>query len=291
MDFTLYWFMFPASILVATVAAMSGIGGAALFMPIFLLVFPILGPAYPLATPVEAIAVALLTQLFGFCSGFTGYYRRGLIDFKLASAFLAVAIPAAIAGAIISQLVSATYIRLSYGLMMAVLSFLILGGIGRHPVAGRTGVNETDAEDRSKTDARGQIYRYKLYRARSLPTGVGGFLTGMLSTGIGEVVMPQLINRGRVPVPVAAASSVVVLILTVSSASFVHVATLLNKGGMSAVPWHLVVYTIPGVILGGQIGPHLQGRVSDRAMKKAIGVVFVIIAIAMLWTVFPALMF
>ena len=103
--------------------------------------------------------------------------------------------------------------------------------------------------------------------------------------------MPQLINRARVPVPVAAASSVVVLILTVSSASFVHVATLLNKGGMSAVPWHLVVYTIPGVILGGQIGPHLQGRVSDRAMKKAIGVVFVIIAIAMLWTVFPALMF
>ena len=31
MDFTLYWFMFPVSILVATCAMLSGIGGAALF--------------------------------------------------------------------------------------------------------------------------------------------------------------------------------------------------------------------------------------------------------------------
>ena len=29
MDFTLYWFMFPVSILVATCAMLSGIGGAA----------------------------------------------------------------------------------------------------------------------------------------------------------------------------------------------------------------------------------------------------------------------
>ena len=33
MDFTLYWFMFPVAILVATAAMLSGIGGAALFTP------------------------------------------------------------------------------------------------------------------------------------------------------------------------------------------------------------------------------------------------------------------
>ena len=73
MDFTLYWFMFPVSMLVATTAMLSGIGGAALFMPIFLLIFPLLGPEYPLTSPVAAIAVALLTETFGFSSGFVGY--------------------------------------------------------------------------------------------------------------------------------------------------------------------------------------------------------------------------
>jgi uncharacterized membrane protein YfcA len=42
MDFTLYWFMFPVSIVVATCAMLSGIGGAALFTPIFILLFPLI---------------------------------------------------------------------------------------------------------------------------------------------------------------------------------------------------------------------------------------------------------
>lgn len=29
---------------------------------------------------------------------------------------------------------------------------------------------------------------------------------------------------------------------------------------MGAVPWHLVIYTAPGVIIGGQIGSRLQGN-------------------------------
>ena len=44
MDWTLYWFMLPVAILVATSAMMSGIGGATLFMPIYVLIFPLLGP-------------------------------------------------------------------------------------------------------------------------------------------------------------------------------------------------------------------------------------------------------
>ena len=42
--------MFPISICVATTAMLSGIGGAALFIPIFVIIFPILGPEYPLTT-------------------------------------------------------------------------------------------------------------------------------------------------------------------------------------------------------------------------------------------------
>ena len=61
-DPTGYAFMLPAAIAVATSCQLCGIGGAALFSPIFLLVFPLLGPEYPLDSPAAAIASALLTE-------------------------------------------------------------------------------------------------------------------------------------------------------------------------------------------------------------------------------------
>ena len=61
-DPTGYAFMLPTAIAVATSCQLCGIGGAALFSPIFLLVFPLLGPEYPLDSPAAAIASALLTE-------------------------------------------------------------------------------------------------------------------------------------------------------------------------------------------------------------------------------------
>jgi len=59
MDFTLYWFMFPVAIGVATLAMLSGIGGAALFTPIFVLLFPILRTGRHISRREGAVLVAL----------------------------------------------------------------------------------------------------------------------------------------------------------------------------------------------------------------------------------------
>jgi uncharacterized membrane protein YfcA len=100
LDWVQYWFMFPIAMGVATTAMLSGIGGAALFIPIFVIIFPILGPQYPLETTAAAIGSALLTEVFGFSSGFIGYYRKRLIDFRSAIPFLMVSVPIAIVGAL-----------------------------------------------------------------------------------------------------------------------------------------------------------------------------------------------
>jgi uncharacterized membrane protein YfcA len=97
MDFTLYWFMFPVSIVVATCAMLSGIGGAALFTPIFIL----------------------------FLSGFVGYYRRQLIDFRLARQILAVSAPFAIVGALVAVFIHESILLLSYSILVAGLSFVM----------------------------------------------------------------------------------------------------------------------------------------------------------------------
>lgn len=46
-----------------------------------------------------------------------------------------------------------------------------------------------------------------------LSTAFGGLMTGMLGVGIGEVVIPQLVKKNGVPVPVAAGTSVLVVFL------------------------------------------------------------------------------
>ena len=74
---------------------------------------------------------------------------------------------------------------------------------------------------------------------------------------------------------------VLVVIVVVASASFTHISALVAGGGLSAVPWNLVCWTIPAVILGGQIGPRLQGKISHRSMERSISILFGVIGLSM----------
>jgi uncharacterized membrane protein YfcA len=280
MDFALYWFMFPVSILVATCAMLSGIGGAALFTPIFILIFPLLGPEYVLDSTVAAITAALITQTFGFFSGFIGYYRRKLIDFALASRILVFAVPVAMIGALTANLVHDSVLLASYAVLVAVLAAVMWRN--RPPVRMKTGSHRQSF--RTITDSRGHEYTYEIPRlgvASFALTGTGAFLTGMVSVGIGEVTISKLTRKG-LPVAVAAATSVLVVIVTVAFASTALAAQLIKAGGWTAVPWNLLVYDIPGVLIGGQIGPRLQGRIAPHTMRRAIAILFIILAIAMI---------
>jgi uncharacterized protein len=288
MDWTIYWFMFPLAICITTTASLCGIGGPAFFTPVMLIVLPLLGPEYPLQSAVAAFGAALLTQCFGFSSAFVGYYRRRLIDFRAAIPFAAVGVPLGILGALLAHTFDDELLKTGYGILMLVLAAIMLRGQN----AGIATVAAGPAADTSKlrrlVDRNGITYEYAPPRQGlgAIITGIGAFLTGMVSVGIGEVMMPQLIKRHRVPVPVAAGISVLVSILVVLASSTTLIAGLIVKGGHSAVPWNLICYAIPGVIIGGQIGPRLQGKFDQGVMVRFIGVLFIAIGIAMLWIVF-----
>ena len=267
MDFTLYWFMFPVSIGVATMAMLSGIGGAALFTPIFVLLFPILGPEYVLASTFAAISTALLTQTFGFISGFIGYYRRRMIDFDLAVRFIKVSAPVAVVGALVAHRVHDYILIGAYAVLVFVLAFGLLFLRRR-----QTSRPNYDYQSRSRPEI--PVSDFAL-------TGVGAFLTGMVSVGIGEVIVSRLTKRG-IPVATAAATSVAIVMFTILLATTTLVTQLVRDGGIEAIPWNLICYEVPGVAIGGQIGPLLQGRVKQRTMERAIGALFVFLAVAMM---------
>lgn len=291
LDYTMYWFMLPVSTLVATGSMLGGIGGAAMFMPIFLIVFPLLGPEYAIAGPVAAIGVALLTEAFGFSSGLIGYLRRKLIDFKVAKALVIVAVPSAIVGSILSQYADPNMLKILYGSLMLILTYIMLRRPSKNEKKKITedtlaGKFSHIGHERTITDNTDTIYKYHLCHPGKgrVFTAIGGFITGLMSVGIGEIVTPQLVKSCKMPVSVAAATSVFVIIITVAAASGTHVFALVSEGGVEAVPWHLVMYTAPGVVIGGQIGSRLQGRFDSEKMEKIFAVLFAIIGVAMLAT-------
>ena len=90
-----FWYLLPVSILIATIAMSSGIGGAVFFSPLFMLALKL--------DPTIAIGAALATELFGFTSGLVAYIKRKLIDYKLGLNLLFFSVPLAIIGTIFSS--------------------------------------------------------------------------------------------------------------------------------------------------------------------------------------------
>ena len=112
------WFMFPISIVIATIAMASGVGGATFFAPIFLL---------GLGLPAEvAIGVGLITEVFGFTSGLVAYLRRKLVDFKLAGALLMFSIPMAVLGVVAANYVNPDILKGILGMGLLAVAFSLL---------------------------------------------------------------------------------------------------------------------------------------------------------------------
>jgi len=325
---TKYAFMFPVSVCVATTAMLTGIGGAALFSPIFLIGFQALGPEFPLATPAEAFNVALITECFGFSSGLLGYTRRGLVDWRVSKQFIAIGAPFGVAGGLAVASADPDALRAAYGALTAVLGVYLLMGVetgndalddrptsacknadgrmvnAKELLSRSACVTEAHDEDEDALSSSamtlmtltafdGTRYEYDaplFDRVAIVAAALGGLLTGLLSVGIGESVVPQLTRRRRkrsMPLPVAAGTSVSVVIAVALAAAAAQAFALYGGEGDAtaaafAFPKNLVCYTVPGVVCGGQIGPRLQGKIRQSNAERAVGVVFVGVGVAFL---------
>ncbi len=44
----------------------------------------------------------------------------------------------------------------------------------------------------------------------------------------------------------------------------------------------LVIFTVPGVIIGGQLGPFVSSRISQHTLERGLAVLFILVAALML---------
>ncbi len=276
--------MFPVCIVIASIAMLSGISGAAMLSPAIILGFPLLG--VPEIAPAAAIGMSLFTEFFGFGSGVIGYLRRGLVDLKTYKALVWIAVPVAALAGFISQEIDPNVLKTIYGVLMFPLAVVLwrqaaeqLRPGSRHPKPRYAPIEEQDPELTRVVDRDGNVYEWRTCNrgAGRVLTAFGATMAGLVSTGIGEIEMPQLVKRCRVPLAVAAGTSILIVASTVLGASVAHIARLVGEDGIDAVPWNLVVYTVPGAVIGGQIGARLQGSISPKLMERSMATLFVVI--------------
>jgi len=91
---------------------------------------------------------------------------------------------------------------------------------------------------------------------------VFSIMTGFISMGIGDFLVPILRNRLRMSMESAMGGCLIVMAMNAALAAALHILF----GERFATD--LVLWAIPGVILGGQVGPRLAGRIPDQTLKE-----------------------
>ncbi len=113
-----------------------------------------------------------------------------------------------------------------------------------------------------------------------LIAGVGALFVGLISTGLGELNSYFLLQRCRVPSRVAVATGVFVVAFTALAAATTHLVGFIQVGGeVLGTVGNIVLFTVPGVIVGAQIGAAVANRIPQEVMERTLGVLFILIAL------------
>lgn len=171
MDYTVYAFMLPVCIGIATIAMTSGISGAALLSPTIIIGFPLLG--VPKLAPAAAIGASLFTEFSGFGSGVVGYVGRRLYDVRTVRALVIVAIPVGGVAGFFSGFIDPRVLKGIYGVLMLPLAAVLWRQAGEElrpgspdPKPEYARVRDEDSDVTRVEDVDGNVYEWRTCNRR-----------------------------------------------------------------------------------------------------------------------------
>ncbi len=280
-----FWWMFPIALSIAITVNTLGISGAALFVPFFILIFPIF--ADPLTTT-QSVKLGLITESFGLSSSALAFWVFGLVDKKLATYAIIGALPLVITGALITSFIPHSILLLMIASLLIISITLLkytktlqkhrLEELSKNPID----YSKTKGEKVTKTSLDGVHYNYcrtKIgYYKRFIGYGIGGFFQGAAGFGIGEMGIISMILT-KIPTRIAVGTSHIVVASTAIIASFIHVS--LVNSTLDSVPWNIPFITVPAVIIGGQLAPYITSKLPTKWLERFISALFLLIAISL----------
>lgn len=272
-----FWWVFPIALAICVSVCTVGISGSVLFVPLFALAFPVLGTSL---TATEAVQIGLVTEIFGFASSTSAFLRNRLVDFQVARFALLFAVPAAVAGGVLANVLPATAVLVVLSFAMLLFSFLLY----RAPKEdGRSGsaaaiqdVPRAELVEHRDRQGRSYLYRRTNDRLRAAAMTVGGAFEGLVGFAIGEIAVTEQVMR-RMPLRVAIGTNHLIIAGSALAGALTHLTAVLGGGG--GFPWNIVVMTVPAVVIGGQLAGWLAGRVPQDALRRYLAGFLIVLAL------------
>ena len=242
---------FPAGVIIASLASTVGIGGGILWMPFFIIILKL--------APETAVVTSLLVQTAGMGSGSIAFIRKRIADLHLAAFLLLLTLPGLGIGALLTRLLSAANLELALGILTLTTAFLFVSANQKYSDTGRNRI------------------ALKSARRYGWIVSLMAVTSGMLSVSIGEWLVPLMRNRMKLRMRSAVATSIVTIFGTCVAGSGLHVI-LGSSAELTILAW-----AIPGVVIGGQIGPRFTERINERMLKEVFIFLLTLIGIHLIY--------
>jgi uncharacterized protein len=219
-------------------ATVVGSGGGFLFLPVLILFYNV--PAQ------TAVTTSLAATLPVCIAGSLGHYRNGNIHMKLGLILAVAGIFGAVAGAGISNQVTARQLKYCFGVYLLLIALQILFNTNREKIARSKGLEVIPLVGAARL-RKGSLYGF-----------VAGMVTGTFGTSGAAPVMAGLFSM-RIPLKVVAGTSLMIITITTISALGAHFM-------VGTIDFTLVYFLTSGAVVGSVAGPRLLANIkTDRA--------------------------
>lgn len=262
-----------SSLAVGFLGSVAGFGGGILIVPLLTLAF---GYEVHLAigsNMLGLIPAALIAAI--------AYLRQGLVDPRLALLLLIPTLGTTYLGAWVAAHLSAASLKPFFGVLLLLLSLRILrralGSTRTGPIARalRRLNSLPPVHRRDARDAQGNPLRYEASMPFAVVLGsIAGFAAGLFGVGGGFLTTPVMVLAFGVPVRVAVACSMTMIVVSASVGSVSHYAL-----GHVLLP--VAVATGVGLSLGALIGPRVSLRLRERTVELLLAAVLFVVGVAM----------
>ena len=263
-----HWYLLPVGFAIAVLAMSSGVSAGNFWVPVYLL--------WARFEPPLAFWMTLATMLCGYGSGVERNLRQGTLDRRIIIHHLPFALPAALVGGYLAPALNISWLILLFGLFVLGYGVQMLLTLLKSPVeeSGRQGPCWRICSPWEKAAVRDG--------ATAL---VGGLLLGLITVGLGELLLPRLLTTRKSLSPAEIVGSSVLLIFVTSLA-----AALVRLNGpflaalseQQATLLGAMLFAGPGVLLGGQLGPMVARRLNVHTLRWYVAVVLLLVGLLML---------
>ena len=256
--------------LIGVIAAMLGIGGGVFLVPsLILLPWYALDPATASGTSLAAIVFISLSSTFR-------YRKQKRIDYLLGFAFATTTIPGAFLGSYVKSIVETWILGLIFAFFLIFVSIRMFIGKRGKESKSEDSANKRGKKKRRIIDSYGKIFTYSVnLRAVPLLGFAGGFSSGLLGIGGGSVLVPAMNLVLGVPIHVAVATSMFIMIFTSTSGTLTNI-------WLSQIRFDYALLLAIGIIFGAQFGAHYAAKVSARNLQRFFAIVLLIVSIRMI---------